>query len=161
LGILFHPGLTGRYYFYFCLGYATIGAKSKANRRLFMNRTVERETIVKLLYLRSMNGTFAPDQYPQEILDTLNQVWDKLDDIDQIISINLVNWTIDRLNYVDKAIIRYAVYEMKYAKLPFEIAINEALELTKKYSNLEDNLARNFNNKLLDTIKNYLLNTSE
>ncbi|MDD3113175.1 MAG: transcription antitermination factor NusB [Candidatus Izemoplasmatales bacterium] len=126
-----------------------------------MNRTVERETIVKLLYLRSMNGTFAPDQYPQEILDTLNQVWDKLDDIDQIISINLVNWTIDRLNYVDKAIIRYAVYEMKYAKLPFEIAINEALELTKKYSNLEDNLARNFNNKLLDTIKNYLLNTSE
>jgi N utilization substance protein B len=143
------------------LGYATIGAKSKANRRLFMNRTVERETIVKLLYLRSMNGTFAPDQYPQEILDTLNQVWDKLDDIDQIISINLVNWTIDRLNYVDKAIIRYAVYEMKYAKLPFEIAINEALELTKKYSNLEDNLARNFNNKLLDTIKNYLLNTSE
>ncbi|MDD4987707.1 MAG: transcription antitermination factor NusB [Candidatus Izemoplasmatales bacterium] len=126
-----------------------------------MNRTVERETIVKLLYLRSMNGTFAPDQYPQEILDTLNQVWDKLDDIDQIISKNLVNWTIDRLNYVDKAIIRYAVYEMKYAKLPFEIAINEALELTKKYSNLEDNLARNFNNKLLDTIKNYLLNTSE
>lgn len=126
-----------------------------------MRRTEERETIIKLLYLRSMDGIILPDEYPQAILNTLNMVWEKLDTIDQIISNNLVNWTIDRLNYVDKAIIRYAVYEMKYAKLPFEIAIDEALELTKKYSNLDDNLARNFNNKLLDTIKNYLINTSE
>ncbi|MCK7484800.1 MAG: hypothetical protein MZU97_04095 [Bacillus subtilis] len=36
--------------------------------------------------------------------------------LDRIISANLVDWTIDRLNYVDLAIIRYAVYEMKYAQ---------------------------------------------
>ncbi len=121
-----------------------------------MGRTEERETVVKLLYLQSMGGSFANDEYAENILRILEDVLLHVDEIDQIISDNLQNWTIDRLNYVDKAIIRYAVYEMKYEDLPFEIAINEALELTKKYSNLDDDLAKSFNNKLLDNIKNSL-----
>ncbi len=121
-----------------------------------MGRTEVREAVVKLLYLQSMDGAFAKEEYAESILDILEDVFLHIDEIDQIISDNLQNWTIDRLNYVDKAIIRYAVYEMKYDNLPFEIAINEALELTKKYSNLDDDLAKNFNNKLLDNIKNSL-----
>jgi N utilization substance protein B len=126
-----------------------------------MSRTEEREAIIKLLYLSSMDGSYDPQDYSQTILERLERIHAHLAEIDAIISANLQNWTIDRLNYVDKAIIRNAVYEMKYAELPYEIAINEALELTKKYTNLDDNLARNFNNKLLDTIKNSLFNKGE
>lgn len=121
-----------------------------------MGRSQDRDMVVQLLYLESMGGSYDPTLYPQEITEILLKVKNQLSEIDEIISRNLVNWTIDRLNYVDKAIIRYAVYEMKYDHLEFEIAIDEALELTKKYSNLDDNLAKNFNNKLLDTIKNNL-----
>ncbi len=112
-----------------------------------------REQIVILLYINRMEGDFDESAYDADILRTYRDVVAHLDDIDKVIEKNLVNWTIDRLNYVDLSIIRYAVYEMKYAKLPYEIAINEALELTKKLSNLDDDLAKGFNNRLLDNIK--------
>lgn len=121
-----------------------------------MGRAEERETVVKLLYLQSMGGSFAKEEYEENVLSILEDVFPHIEEIDMIISDNLQDWTIDRLNYVDKAIIRYAVYEMKYKDLPFEIAINEALELTKKYTNLDDDLAKSFNNKVLDNIKNKL-----
>ena len=119
-----------------------------------MNRNELREQIVSLIYLRSMDGDYIKEDYELETLDTVDSVFLNVVAIDQIIEKNLMNWTIDRLNYVDKAIIRFAVYEMKYTDTPFEIAINEAINLTKKYSNLDDDLAKSFNNKLLDNIKN-------
>jgi len=121
-----------------------------------MNRTDIRESVIKLLYLETMGGSFNKSDYDQVVLSLLEDVLAHVDEIDRIISDNLQNWTIDRLNYVDKAIIRYAVYEMKFKQLPYEIAINEAIEMTKKYSNLDDNLATKFNNRLLDNIKNSL-----
>ena len=78
------------------------------------------------------------------------------EEIDEIIIENLSRYTIDRLNIVDKAIIRNAVYEMVYTDLPSNIAINEAINLTKKFSNLEDDQAKKFNNKLLDNIRKTL-----
>ena len=53
-------------------------------------------------------------------------------------------------------IIRLGVYEMIYTDTPVEIIINEAIDLTKKFCNLDDDKARKFNNRLLDTIKNKL-----
>lgn len=44
------------------------------------------------------------------------------------------NWTIDRLNKVDKAILSLAIYELMYTATPSVVAINEAIELSKKYS---------------------------
>ncbi len=73
--------------------------------------------------------------------------------IDEIISKNLKNWTIERLSYVDRAIIRIAVFEMLETKTPVTIIINEAIEITKEYSNLEDELQSKFTNRLLDDIK--------
>ncbi|HOP56638.1 MAG TPA: transcription antitermination factor NusB [Bacillota bacterium] len=119
----------------------------------------KREDIINLIYATHMGGGFDKSQYDENVIATFAKVEEKMPDLDDIISRNLTNWTIDRLNYVDLAIIRYAVYEMKYADLPFEIAINEALELTKKYTNLDDNLAKSFNNRLLDNIKTDLFGT--
>ena len=62
------------------------------------------------------------------------------------------------LNYVDRAIIRLAVSELLDGDLAKDIIINEALELTKEYSNLDDDKQVKFNNRLLDNISQGMKN---
>lgn len=73
-------------------------------------------------------------------------------EIDFIISTNLEHYTISRLNFVDQAIIRIAVYEMKYTKTPHNIIINEALEISHEYSETDLDQSAKFNNSVLDKI---------
>ena len=48
-------------------------------------------------------------------------------------------WTIERVSKVDLALLKLAIYEMKYAdSVPDNVAINEAVELAKKYSSKDD-----------------------
>jgi N utilization substance protein B len=59
--------------------------------------------------------------------------------IDKFISENLKDWTLGRISKVSLAILRCCIYEFKFGKtVPEEIAINEAVELSKKYSLPED-----------------------
>ncbi len=61
-----------------------------------------------------------------------------LEDIDKIIGTYAIGWSVDRLSKVDKAILRLAVYEIKYAPdVPDSVAVNEAVELAKTYSSDE------------------------
>lgn len=117
-----------------------------------MNRSERRERIVSLLYLKSMDGQFDPLAEDVEIVNAVDDVWSHVSYLDDTIAKYLTGWTIDRLNYVDLAIIRNATYELLFTDLPAEVVIDEALELTKTYSNLDDDLAKGFNNKLLDSI---------
>ena len=59
------------------------------------------------------------------------------EELDSEISACLRGWTLARLSRVDLAIMRLAVYEMQYTGLPAAVAINEAVELTRKYSGEE------------------------
>ena len=86
----------------------------------------------------------------------LNLVKNNLERIDSIIEASLVNYTLSRLNKVDKAIIRLATAEMLDGKTPKKIIINEALEITKEYSDQGDHKATSFNNRLLDNISKNL-----
>lgn len=86
----------------------------------------------------------------------LNMVESNLAKIDEIIEKSLVNYTLARLNKVDKAIIRLATAEMLDGKTPKKIIINEALEITKEYSDQGDYKATSFNNRLLDNISKNL-----
>jgi len=117
-----------------------------------MNRIQFRRSMIELLYLKSMEGDHLEGLYDDIVISTADDCFQHIDEIDQIISDSLTNWTIDRLNYVDKAIIRYAVYEMMFSNTPSEIIINEAINLTKELSNLDDDQAKGFNNRLLDNI---------
>lgn len=58
-------------------------------------------------------------------------------------------WKIDRIAKVDLAILKLAIYEIKYKDIPFKVVINEAVELAKKYG--EDN-SKNFVNGILASI---------
>ncbi|MGA0351777.1 MAG: transcription antitermination protein NusB [Acholeplasmataceae bacterium] len=84
--------------------------------------------------------------------DRFFDIIDVFEDVNDIIESSLTNYTMRRLSMVDRAILRLATYEMKYEALPKEIAINEALELTKSFTNLDDNKQVKFNNKVLDSI---------
>ena len=55
-------------------------------------------------------------------------------DISSLANKYLVDWEIDRLSKVDKAILSVGIYELKYTKTPSIVAINEAIELANKYS---------------------------
>ncbi len=43
------------------------------------------------------------------------------------------NWKIERISKIDLAILKLAIYEIKYKDIPFKVVINEAVELAKKY----------------------------
>ena len=79
-----------------------------------------------------------------------------LSKVDELISSTLERYTIDRLNLVDKAIIRLAVSEMLNGKEPRQVIINEALEITKLFTDIGDYKAVGFNNRLLDNINKKL-----
>ena len=121
-----------------------------------MKRSEFRENVVTLLYINSIGGDFSPSEYEAEIVERFHQVIANVVEIDKVISSNLISYTIDRLNLVDLSIVRNCVYELMFTELPFEIAMNEAINLTKKFSNLDDDAAKRFNNKLLDNIKKSL-----
>ena len=74
-----------------------------------------------------------------------------LETIDNFIDKHAKGWSTDRMNKVDLAILRIAVYEMKYTDTPDLVVINEAIELAKKYS---DDAVRKMINAVLDKLIN-------
>ena len=74
------------------------------------------------------------------------------------ISKYLENWTIDRLGLTDQAIIRISVYELLYTNTPNLVCINEAIELSKKYS---DEKVSKMINGVLDKIYHEVEDKSE
>ncbi|MEG1500512.1 MAG: transcription antitermination factor NusB [Clostridiales bacterium] len=92
--------------------------------------------------LPQVNGDFA--------VRMVQGALDNLQEIDLLINNYAKDWLVDRLAYVDRSILRLAVYEMKYMKeTPASIIINEAIELAKIFSTEESG---SFINGILDTI---------
>lgn len=79
------------------------------------------------------------DNQVDYIKQSVLEVEKNLANIDQLIVPNLKNWNFSRLPKVTKAILRLAVYEMKFNdQIPINVAINEAVELAKKYDDLKN-----------------------
>lgn len=68
-------------------------------------------------------------------------------EIDTLCNNHMNDWTIDRIDKTGAAILRIAVYELKYTETPDVVVINEAIELAKKYS---DDSVRKMINAVLD-----------
>ncbi len=73
-------------------------------------------------------------------LKTFKETFDNIDEIDGIISSNLSEgWTISRISKVALAVLRLAIYEIKYMdEIPEAVSIDEAVELCKTYTTAED-----------------------
>ncbi|MBR8840215.1 MAG: transcription antitermination protein NusB [Stigonema ocellatum SAG 48.90 = DSM 106950] len=70
-------------------------------------------------------------QYAKDIILTVSE---NRNIIDELITAALVDWQVARLAQIDRDILRIAVAEMKFLKAPDSVAINEAVELAKRYS---------------------------
>lgn len=77
---------------------------------------------------------------------------DHLEEIDIILNVYLKeSWQIDRIPKIEKSILRMAICELLFMKeaIPFQIIINEAIELTKKYG---DENGKNYVNGILNKL---------
>ena len=70
-------------------------------------------------------------------------------ELDEIANKHLNKWTIDRLGNTDQAILRMGIFEILYMDTPDIVAINEAVELAKNYS---DDDVKNMINAVLDNV---------
>lgn len=79
---------------------------------------------------------FLPYNINKNIIESqIFNIIENLDKIDEIIKENSIGWSIDRIDKVDLAILRLAIFEMVFEKdIPNKVAINEAIELSKEYS---------------------------
>ena len=84
------------------------------------------------------------------IIDAINAIKQHTDEINNLIKKNLkADWTLERISKVDFSILKLAIYEIKYKELPYKVAINEALEISKKYG---EETSRNFINGILASV---------
>lgn len=110
------------------------------------NRSEIREIIMKILYQKSIyeetDFKYDIEEMKKEQLevendflnDTIEGIIKNQKELDRLANKYLKDWTIDRLNKVDKAILELGIYELMYTDTPSVVSINEAIELSKKYS---------------------------
>lgn len=119
------------------------------------NRNELREICVKVLYqvyiLEKANISYDINELIKEQLEIENEFLNEIingviknqKDISKLANKHLIDWEIDRLSKVDKAILSIGIYELIYTDTPPIVAINEAIELSHKYS--DDNVTKMIN----------------
>ena len=90
------------------------------------------------------------DTVKEYLNDILFGVSRNEEEISKLIEGNLKeNWAIERISKINLSLLKIAIYEMVYQKLPYKVAINEVVELAKKYS---DEQAQAFINGILASV---------
>ena len=127
-------------------------------------RTLAREHALKILYqfditkrpIEAVVESYwqAEETKDREIIAYANLlavgVGGHIEDIDHKISDYATNWQIRRMAIIDRNVMRIGLYELQYTTdIPPKVAINEAVELAKKYGDLESS---KFVNGILDRI---------
>ena len=119
--------------------------------RLIYSMEIQKETNIEEqvdLYIESNN---IDDEIAKEyIKDVIFGINSNVKEITELIEKHLKSdWKIDRISKIDLSLLKLAIYEIKYKEIPYKVAINEAIELAKKYG--EDN-SKNFVNGILASV---------
>lgn len=135
-----------------------------------MKRTETRELAFQLIYSMEVQKEMQEEQFTLFIEENriegsqeasymksiFQGIKENKEEITTFISTNLKEkWTVDRISKIDFAILEVAIYELIYAKLPYKVAINEAVELAKKYG--EDSSKAFVNGILASIVKSQKL----
>ena len=115
-----------------------------------MQRSAMRELAFKFIYglevQKSINELEQLDLFIEDneltdekvieyLKDIQNGLIEKSQAIDNLIEKNLKEkWTLDRVSKINLSLLKIAIFEMLYKDLPYKVAINEVVELAKKYS---------------------------
>ena len=128
------------------------------------NRRYSRELVIQFLYLTEMNvgeianqlKSFWENNSCQEedvqsfTEDILKDIFDHKEEIDVQLEKYSDNWTLSRMAVIDRNLLRMAASELMYSKtVPPKVAIDEAVEIAKKYGTAD---SPNFINGVLDRI---------
>lgn len=132
-----------------------------------MNKRQARELALQVLFQKEFLKTTSLDELfdlyqrnlsleNQDVLhskDLVIAVATNISDLDGLIEKYANNWSVSRLSLVDLNILRMGIAEMMYLKIPTppKVAIDESIELAKKYSSLD---APGFINGILDKVYN-------
>ena len=128
-----------------------------------MNRSELRNIIIKVLYQIYIYDNKKIPYNLEDLIkeqleidnnfvnDSIKGILENRKEIENEANKNMKNWTIDRISLVDKAILSLGIYELLYTDTPDVVAINEAIELSKKYS---DEKVTKMINAVLDSIRN-------
>ena len=126
-----------------------------------INRSELRKKIMTILYQMNVYEAnkmeYNVDTLIRESLEIDNEFVKEIvygvvtykNEIDEIANKYLSGWKISRLGNTDQAILRVGIYELLYTKTPEVVAINEAIELAKVYS---DDEVRKMINGVLDKV---------
>lgn len=126
-----------------------------------MNRNEARAVIMTILYqifiYQKENIAYSIDDVIKENLTVDNEfvksmvtnIIEKKEELFKIANNNLKDWKMSRLGLTDQAILCMGIYELLYTDTPSVVAINEAVELAKKYS---DDKVKNMINGVLDKV---------
>jgi transcription antitermination protein NusB len=138
------------------------------SKALFAQRRDGRVAALQYLYAWSMNhpANIANDlvvffencEQPREHYafgeEVIHGVIEHIADLDSRIKALAHNWEFDRIAKIDLAILRIAMFEMIHRKdIPPVVSINEAIDLSKQFSNAD---AKRFINGILDRLKDQL-----
>lgn len=129
-----------------------------------MQRSVMRELAFKLMYGLEVQKDNTEDQVKlfiennnveneiakDYLMDIAKGILENNEEIEKLITENLKdNWSINRISKINISLIKIAIYEMLYKNVPFKVAINEVVELAKKYA---DDSAPVFINGILASV---------
>ena len=97
-----------------------------------------------------MSQEIEDEAIKEYLKDILFGVIENEERINNLIKENLKeNWDISRISKINLSLLKIAIYEMIYSKIPYKVVINEVVELAKKYS---DEQAQSFINGVLASI---------
>jgi N utilization substance protein B len=103
------------------------------------------------MFFTSRDQPEGHDEFGEALI---HGILEHADEIDGTIRELAQNWEFDRIAKIDLAILRVAIFEMKYRRdIPPIVSINEAIDLSKQFSNAD---AKRFINGILDRLKDRL-----
>ena len=103
---------------------------------LVFEKSFQDETTIIELIENALELELFPENAFAENL--ARKVYDNITEIDNTINDNLVRWSAKRISRVARAILRLAVCELMFTDVPVGVAINEAVEIAKKYASDDD-----------------------
>jgi transcription antitermination protein NusB len=103
-----------------------------------LSRRAGRRTAFLLLYQWDVTGQPLASLYEGEVdefaRETAEAVLARVEELDARITAAAEGWTADRLGAVERSVLRLAVHELEGRRVPPEVAIDEAVRLTKRYA---------------------------
>ena len=96
---------------------------------------VQKESEEEQLEIFIENNDIMDEKVFEYLKDIKKGIKENEDEINRLITSNLKdNWSLNRISKINLSLIKLAIYEMVYQNLPYKVAINEVVELAKKYA---------------------------